>query len=214
MVLHGLLGDRERVRDLLVRHALRDVVQDLHLARRQRREHARRAGAVHRELAELGEHLRGDGGLREDLLVDDELAGANLADGIDELLGVAILVQVRGGTRTDRVEQALLFLKCGEDHDGDVRKLAADALRRLDARELGQVDLDDQHVGLELDGLGHGFLAIGHDGEDLHVRFLFEDLHDANGRDTAGVGEHDADRLLRLIGQARPLPSCPSEAGV
>src|SRR5205085_420494 len=35
VVLHGLLGDREGVRDLLIRHALSDVVEDLHLARRE-----------------------------------------------------------------------------------------------------------------------------------------------------------------------------------
>src|SRR5438046_2652868 len=78
VVLHRLLGDREGVGDLLVRHPLGDVVEDLDLSRRQRSEDVRAAGPVHRELAEFGEHLRRDRGLREDLLVDDELAVPHL----------------------------------------------------------------------------------------------------------------------------------------
>src|SRR5215212_3479710 len=38
VVLDGLLADRQRVGDLLVRHSLGDVVEDLDLAGRERRE--------------------------------------------------------------------------------------------------------------------------------------------------------------------------------
>ena len=51
------------VGDLLVRHALGDVVQDLHLARRERREDRGRLLAVDRQRPELLEHPRGDGRL-------------------------------------------------------------------------------------------------------------------------------------------------------
>jgi len=86
-------------------------------------------------------------------------------------------------------------------------------LRRFDARELRQVHLDDEDVRLELDRFRDSVLSVGDDGEDLHVGFLLEDLHDAECGEAAGVGENDPDGLLWLIGQAHP-PPCPVEAGV
>src|SRR6185436_4159181 len=73
VVLDGLLADRQRVGDLLVGHALGDVVEDLDLARGERSEDRGRILAVDGELTELLEHARGDGRLREDLVVDEVL---------------------------------------------------------------------------------------------------------------------------------------------
>src|SRR5688572_11742996 len=104
VVLDGLLGDRERVGDLLVRLALRDVVEDLDLARRERREDVRRARPVYGELPEYREDARRDRRPAEDLLIDDELPGSNAADRIGELARLAVLVQVRRGAGADGVE--------------------------------------------------------------------------------------------------------------
>src|SRR5882672_10924149 len=88
VILHRLLGDGQRVGDLLVRHALSDVVQDLHLTGRKRREDVRRPRTIHGKLAELSEHLGRHRRPAEDLLVDDELAATHFADRIDELGGL------------------------------------------------------------------------------------------------------------------------------
>src|SRR3954467_12308402 len=53
VVLDGLLADRQRVGDLLVGHALGDVVEDLDLARGEWREDRSRILPVDGELAEL-----------------------------------------------------------------------------------------------------------------------------------------------------------------
>ena len=133
MILHRLLRDGQSVRDFLVGHSLGNVVEDLDLAWRERREDVGRARAVHRQLAELGEHLRRDRGSVEDLLVDDELARSDLADRVDELGGLAVLVKVGRGARSDGFEEDLLLVLCGQDDDADGRKLPPNALRRLDA---------------------------------------------------------------------------------
>src|SRR6266566_438065 len=117
VILHGLLGDGQRVGDLFVRHALRDVVQDLHLTGRERRKYVCRPWTIHGKLAELSEHLRRDRRPAEDLLVDDELAGPHLADGIDELGGLAVLVEVGGGASADRLEEDLLLILGRQDDD-------------------------------------------------------------------------------------------------
>src|SRR5438034_10357716 len=110
VVLHGLLADRQRVGDLLVGHALGDVVEDLDLARRQRREDRLGLLAVDRELAELLEDARRDGRLGEHLVVDEELALRDAADDEDEVVGADVLDHERGGAGLDRGEERLLVL--------------------------------------------------------------------------------------------------------
>jgi hypothetical protein len=81
--LTGLLADRQRVGDLLVGHALGDVVEDLDLARGQRREDRGGVLAVDGQLAELLEDARRDGRLGEDLVVDEVLAADDAPDDRD-----------------------------------------------------------------------------------------------------------------------------------
>src|SRR6476660_3260725 len=91
VVLDGLLADRERVGDLLVGHALGDVVEDLDLARGQRREDRLRLLPVDGQLAELLEDPRRDGRLREDLVVDEELALGDAPDHVDQVVRADVL---------------------------------------------------------------------------------------------------------------------------
>ena len=199
MILHRLLGDGQRVGHFLVRHALRDVVEDLNLPRREWREDVRRAGTVHRKLAEFRQHLRRDRRPAEDLLVDDELAAAHFANGVDELRRLAILVQVCGRSGADGLEQDLLLVLGREDHDRDRGQLTPHALGRLDAGKSRKVDLDDEDVGFELVGLRHGLLAVRRDAHDLHIRLFVDDLPDAHGRNATRIREQDPDRALGLL---------------
>src|SRR4051795_4551191 len=80
VVLDGLLADGQRVGDLLVGHALGDVVEDLDLARGQRREYRSGILPVDGQLAELLEDARGDGRLGEDLVIDQILAADDTSD--------------------------------------------------------------------------------------------------------------------------------------
>ena len=117
VVLDGLLADRQRVGDLLVGHALGDVVENLDLARRKRREDGRGFLAVDRQLAELLEHARGHGRAGEDLVVDQVLAGADATDDRDEIIRADVLEDERGGARLDRLEQLVLVLGDGKGDD-------------------------------------------------------------------------------------------------
>src|ERR1035437_4170586 len=83
VVLDGLFADRQGVGDLLVGHALGDVVQDLHFARRERGEDRGRFLAVDGQLGELLENSARDGGLGENLVVDEVLAVGDAADDRD-----------------------------------------------------------------------------------------------------------------------------------
>ncbi len=179
MVLHRLLGDREGVRHFLVRSTLRDAVKDLPFAGRKRREDLRRTGAVHGKLPKLGKDLRCERRPREHLLVDDELAGANATDRVDELSRIAILVEVRRGTGSDRVEERLLPVVRREDDDADLWKLTSDARCGLIPRDRAEVGVDDRDVGFGLDRLRDRLLAVVDRGDDLDVGLRVKDLTEA-----------------------------------
>ena len=79
----------------------------------------RRPWPVDRELAELGEHLTRHRRAAEDLLVDDELTVAHLADRVSQLGGLAVLVQVSGRASADGLEEDLLLVLRGQDDHAD-----------------------------------------------------------------------------------------------
>src|SRR5664280_2540362 len=137
VVLDGLLADRKRVGDLLVRHPLGDVVQDLDLARRERSEDGRRFLAVDRQLAELLEDAARHGRLREDLVVDEVLAARDAADDGNEIVGGDVLENEGGCPGLDGVEKGVFVFADGEDDDPCGRKLALDPLGRLDPARRG-----------------------------------------------------------------------------
>src|SRR5205823_15114771 len=58
------------------------------------------------------------------------------------------------------------------------------------------IHLDDEHVRLELVRLRDRLFTVGSDGDDLHVRFLLDDLPDSHCRDPTRVGQKDPDRAL------------------
>src|SRR6478735_4739682 len=126
VVLDGLLADRQRVGDLLVGHALSDVVEDLDLARRERREDRGGVLAVDRKLAELLQDPGRDGWLGEDLVVDEVLAADHPPDDRDEVVRADVLEDERRGARLDRVEQRVLVLRLGEHDDPARRQFALD----------------------------------------------------------------------------------------
>ncbi len=99
-----------------------------------------------------------------------------------------------------------------------MRELAPHPLRDLDAGEARQIDLDDEHIRLELERLRHGLLAVARRPDELDVRLLLEHLRDAQRRQPARVREQNADAALSLVGQAPflfPLMRRgPPEAGV
>ena len=91
-----------------------------------------------------------------------------------------------------------------------MRELPANALRDLEAGEAWKIGLDHEHVGLELEGFGDGFLAVGRGRDELDIRLSLEHLPDAHRGQTAGIGEDDADSLFSLLGQA----DFPSQRGL
>jgi len=125
--------------------------------------------------------------------------GTMYGDRVNELDRIAVLVEIRGRAGADRFEQRLLFVLCGQDDDADVRQLAADALRDLDAGGARQIRLDDEHIGLELERLRRRLLSIRRGANELDVGFLLEHLADAHRREPAGVCENDTDVAIRVL---------------
>src|SRR4051794_25642547 len=191
VVLDGLLADRQRVGDLLVGHALGDVVEDLDLARREWRKDRRRILPVDRELAELLEDARGDGGLREHLVVDEVLAADDTPDDRDEVVGTDVLEDERRGAGLDRVEEGVLVLRLGEHDDPAGRQLALDPLGRLDAARCREREVHQDDVGGGLERTVDGAARVVGFGDDLEVALVAEDVRDPHAKEGVIIDDED-----------------------
>src|SRR6185312_14438605 len=177
--------------DLLVRHALGDVVEDLDLARRERREDRGCLLAVDGQLAELLEDARGDRRLREDLVVDQVLARVDAADDRDEIVRADVLEDERRGARFDRVEQRVLVLADRQDDDRGRRQLALDPLRRLDAAGGRQREVHEDDVGRGLERPVDCRAAVICLADDVEVGLPTEDVGDSDAEQGVVVDDED-----------------------
>src|SRR6266508_59681 len=209
VVLDGLLADRQGVGDLLVGHALGDVVEDLHLARGERGEDGRGLLPIDGQLAEFLEDPAGDRRLGEDLVVDQVLAQEDTPDDRDQVVRTDVLEDEGGGTRLDRIEQGVLVLVDRQDDDPGGRQLALDALGRLDAAGRGQREVHEDDVGRCLDGEVECAAAVVGLTGDLEVGLLLEDVADADPEQGMVVDDED----LCLLADGPPVGSTPPPLG-
>ena len=82
-----------------------------------------------------------------DGVLDHDAAGADL-EGLDDLLGAD---------------------GAGEEDDLDGGRPIHDGAHGLNAGEAGHVDIEEEDVGEELEGLGDGFIAIGALADDIEA---------------------------------------------
>ena len=115
-----------------------------------------------------------------------------------------LLEEVAARARDDRREDGLLVRVAREDDDTRLRKLGADLAARLDTRAVGQADIHDDDVRLELarhlERLGDA-AGLGHDLEafppiEQGDETLADDLVVVDDEKAQGTGErrlgHDA----------------------
>src|SRR4029077_16751335 len=114
VALDGLLADEELRRDIGVRHAVREQLEDLALAR--------------------GEHVLALAGQERghQRRVDVPLSGDDLFDRPQQSLVWRLLEDVALRARLEAAAQEAALAERGEDEDGRVRDLLAEQLRRFE----------------------------------------------------------------------------------
>jgi len=198
VLLDRALGQHEVGGDLRVALALRDLAQDLQLARRQLgQRRVARAGAAR-------DHRLDDPRVHQRAAVRDRLDRRN------QLMTVvhALLEQVRaavGAVAQQHQPEARLGV-LAQHHDPDLGMRRAQLVGDLDAlvavpRRHADVGHDDARVQpLDRGQQRRPILARRHDRD---VRLAFEDPLDRLAREEAVVGQHHADRVAP--GPALPI---------
>ena len=174
MRLHGLLADRQRARDQLVREPLRDHRQHL----RSRSESASAAPAPGSRAEER------TGGLR----VERRLAARRGLDRASQLGGLRVLQQVPGRTGVERAQDPLAVRERGEDDDRDVRaaRPGSSVVASIPS-STGISRSISTTSGCALGADRHRLLAVRRGSDELDARERREELrepgpHDARGR--------------------------------
>jgi hypothetical protein len=107
-----------------------------------------------------------------------------------------VLQDVAGGARLDRRHDVLLVAEDGDDHDVDVGLLLADLADQVDAAAVGQAKVDQHHVERFPVDDGLRLALVGADPDELHARFVLDDLHEAPPEFRFILDDDDRDRLV------------------
>ena len=217
----GLARAHDRLRavcDLELREDVRDVVADRLLAEHEVPRHpgvvvALRDQLEHLALAlgELGERLRGvararhrevlDHALR-DVGPEDRLAAADRRDRAHDVVLIGALEQVALGAGAHGREDGVVVLEHRQHEHADVRALGDDLARRLDAVELGHVQIHDDDVGLQRLGGGDRLGAGRRLAHDLRLAERREQRAEPSAEDRMVVGDEDANAFHGLLPRA------------
>ena len=97
-----------------------------------------------------------------------------LADRLDQLVDIAPLLEIAQNTAFQHLGNEPLVGVHGEGQNLDGGILGEDLPGRLDAVELGEADIHDHQVGLELEHLAHRGAAVARFSDDLELRMLLQ----------------------------------------
>src|SRR6266581_2912079 len=189
VVAHGLLADLQLVRDLLVGHPRGQHLENLDLARRE-------------PVVEL---FRGRGAREQlenpigDRAGHHPLAGYHRQDTGDDRAGLRVLEHVTAGAGFQRLDHVVVGFEGGQHQDFDLRVLGDDAAGRLDAVEVGHLDVHQHDVRLRgegdldrveaIDGFaddGDAVIAVEQSGQSRPEKRLVVRDHHPRGLDRRG----------------------------
>jgi hypothetical protein len=205
--LRGGLADDERARDLEVRRALREQLEDLALARGELRQGGREVVLARGEPGERLDDATGDRGRQHGLALVDDL------DRRDELLRRGVLEEEAARAGAQPVVDVLVEIEGREDEDARGGLHRREASGRLEPVDVGHPDVHQRDVGSKAPDGGHGLLPVGGFAEDLDARLLVEQGAKARPHHGLIVGDDDADGHALGIGRTarttNPPPPSP-----
>src|SRR5258706_3272987 len=181
--------DAERGRRLAVGEAIGRHPEDLGLALGEVRKRLARQGDSRGGLDEVGHDLGGE------LARHRQVPVTGTADGAEQRLGGEVLRQVAGGAEADRLDEIAMLGRHRQHDDLRVGQPWRELLEELQPAHPRQVDVEQDHVGPELDGRLDRSLRRRGLADDLDVG-LRDRLPDGVPNEGVVLDEHDCRRRL------------------
>jgi hypothetical protein len=125
---------------------------------------------------------------------DRAAAAVGHADLLDDVVRRAVLHQVAGGAGLEALQHVRLVAEGGAHHDGAGRPRALRRADHLDARAVGQAQVDHQHVGRRQVEHGARFAAAAREAVQLQARRLAHGLGQRVRKDRVVFDDGDLDR--------------------
>src|SRR5712691_1767105 len=201
MALHGLLADEELRCDVLVRHAVREQLEDLPLAARE-----------HVVLVLAGQERRHQRG------IDVALAPRHLLDCAQERLVRRLFEDVALRARLQSAAEQRTLAVGGEDQDGGLGNLVREDLRRLEPVHPGHPYVHDHDVRAASLGEGDRARAVGGLADHADVRRTREREPEPFSDDLVVVDDQAGDlggggHPVRIVRRYTASDSCSGSGG-
>ena len=188
VALHGFFGDGELLGNVLVRAALDDAGDDFELARGETVGLALGLGGCF-----LHEVVKSAEEVDDALAADPVVAGEDGAQGLGEIAGDGVLEDDAAGADLKSFNDLLGGDGGGEQDDLNARRTRHDGAHGFQAGKLGHGEIEQKDVGLELEDLSDGGVAIAGFRDDLEAGFGLKHVFDTETDDGVIIGDDDAD---------------------
>ncbi len=194
VVLDGLFGEEELLADLAVGHSFGDEVEDSALL------FGEGCKLIDRRVAETFEYAGGE------KRIEEGLAPAHPADRIDDVGASHLLEQVPGGAGHDGAEEGFVVGERREHEASDIWVVRPDFPAHLDTAPIGEVDVEDGHVGSGRRDPGASLLGGAGFADDVEVILGFEQFAHASANHLVVVEEEYAQRHIVILAGPRAGP--------
>ena len=187
VTLDGFFADSELLGDVLVAAAFDDAGDDFEFAWGEAVGLALGCGGgLLHEGVERGDEID------DALSTDPVVAGEDGAQGAREVAGKCVLEDDAPGADLQGFDDLLGGDGAGEHDDLDARGLVHDGAQGFEAGQTGHREIEQENVGLELEGLGDGDVAVLGLADDFEAGLVLEHVFYAEANDGMIVGDHDA----------------------
>ena len=183
----GFFAEAELLGDIAVGAAFDDAADDFHFAGGKAEGFAVGDGGLLHELVKSADEI-------DDAAASDPvIAAGDGANGGGDVLGDGILNNDAAGADLEGLDDLLGADGAGEQDDFDGGRAVHDGAHGFNAGEARHVDVEEEDVGEQLEGLGDGLIAVGAFADDFEALFALEHVAHADADDRMVVGKEDAD---------------------
>ena len=177
VALDGFFAEVELLGDVAVAASLDDGADDFKLAGGEA------VGLALRDLGLLHEVVEGGDEVDDALAADPVIAAEDGADGGLQVVGEGVFEDDAAGADVQGLDDLLGGDGGGEEQNLDRGRTSHDGAHSLKAWEPGHLHIEEQNIGLQLEGVGDGFVAVVGFAHDLKAVLCGEHVANTDSDD-------------------------------